>query len=186
MNFLLLNDALMEIKATLLSNGNGPNIQPDEDIKKILDCCNDFFLDMHDAYSSDDSRCLQELHEEALKAIYSAGFDIQSNNPENIEKAPNIDNGLEAVFPPFSYSDFPLENILSTKQQSAMTILPYLLSSYYISLHRRQKLGSSPELEIFPRTDNIPLLKGDHFSRNLNVFLSRFSSRGFLFRLGLV
>lgn len=187
-----LQAALNAMYQNLLSRRKSQDHRPDGEVKRVVDCCHNFFLNMRTAYlkyhTIDDS-CSQN---DVLQALSNARFDITLAEQEQeglgelgreiqpILTEQDIISGINKVFPDFSYEPYPLENILSTTEPSVVKILPYLLSSYYLNRHKNRKWFSSIEKYFTSNPKYFAEKTEAHFSRDVSNFLNIFSCERFL------
>lgn len=184
-----LQAALNAMYKNLLFRRKHQEHTPDENIKRVVNCCHNFFLNMRTAYlkyNQTDDLCLPN---DAIQALFDAGFIMPTEHEQKgtfkLSKkmqhifAAEIAAGIDKVFPNFSYEPYPLENILSSTEPSVV-MLPYLLSSYYLNRHKNRNWFASIEKYFTSDPEYFSKTTEDHFSRNVGSFLNIFSSERFL------
>lgn len=166
----MLKAALSEIKDALYVKED--YIKPDPQIEHILEQCDYFFNEIASVYYIPQNAKMQELYKElAEESDFSEDdFYVPDNNDTRA--------AIKQIFP--SFESCPLENILRTDQPSVMKILPYLLSAYYLNLHKGKDLSAKTQEMLFPGTTNEIVIRDHNYARNVRTYLERFSCQKFL------
>ncbi len=166
----MLKDALSEIKVALYVKEEC--IKPDPQIEHVLEQCDYFFNQIASVYYTPQNAKMRELYKElADESDFSEDdFYVPDNNDTRA--------AIQQIFP--SFGSCPLENILRTDQLPVMEILPYLLSAYYLNLHKGKNLSAKTQEMLFPGTTNEIVVRDHNYDRNVRTYLERFSCQSFL------
>ena len=165
----MLESAINEIKEALYA---AEDICEDAQIAHVLAQCDFYFTQIASVYYTPLNKRVRENNTEIAKAL---GF------PEDTFNIPNNENtrvAIGEIFPQFG--SCPLENILHTDQPSVMEIFPYLLSSYYLNLHKGKQLSARTQEMLFPGSTDELSSRDGNYRRNVQTYLARFSCKDFL------
>lgn len=172
----MLHNALNQIQEFIKEKSTDKS--GDEAIEEVVECCDNIFAEMTVLYcpnlqvaknvKANKSDLHQDIENEKEKLFpYIELADSQEEAPFS-KYLPAV----EAIFPPFINPFYPLQKALDTRKSDVVSLLPYLLSAYYLSLYR-SPLVDGVGKAIFQEAED--QFRDKNFSTNVKRFVSRFS-----------
>lgn len=172
----MLHNALNQIQEFI--KGKNKDKNGDEAIEEVVECCDNIFAEMTVLYcpnlqvaknaKANKSDFRQDIENEKEKLFpYIEIADSQEEAPFS-KYLPAV----EMIFPPFINPFYPLQKALDTSKGDVVSLLPYLLSAYYLSLYR-SPLVDSVGKAIFQEAED--QFRDKNFGTNVKRFVSRFS-----------
>lgn len=166
----VLRDALAELCAAIKAKGK--DVTSDKEIENVVECLGEVFADMRTIYCPYIFPSDKSTRAEKEKVYNLLGSEIPENLPDSDDVPSQYHNAMDVVFPPFVDAAFPLQRALHVQQNATITLLPYLLSSYYLSLYRiplAERVGK----RLFP--DPWDNYRDGNYGVEVRRFASRFS-----------